>query len=98
MAALGANEKPPAEPIPELPQIELPTAPDPSTNPAGYLRSIYAVREQSKKVMERVWADDLNHFNVNVSKQGEIARYVSQIIKVRSSATYMTDPFDNRLI
>ena len=34
-----------------LPNVPLPKAPDPNLDPAGYLRSIYAVRERSKLVM-----------------------------------------------
>ena len=51
-----------------IPAIPLPKAPDPNLDPAGYLRSIYAVRERSKLVMDKANRNHLRHFNVDMSK------------------------------
>lgn len=69
-----------------IPDIPLPRAPDPALNPAGYLRSIYAVRERSKLVLEKAKRNQLRHFQVDMSKFPETARYVVSIIKVRNQA------------
>lgn len=65
-----------------IPDIPLPRAPDPNLDPAGYLRSIYAVRERSKLVLERAKKNQLRHFNVDMSKFQDTANYVVSIIKV----------------
>lgn len=65
-----------------IPQISLPRAPDPNLDPAGYLRSIYAVRERSHLVLEKAKKNQLRHFNVDMSKFQDTANYVVSIIKV----------------
>ena len=65
-----------------LPDIPLPKAPDPNLDPAGYLRSIYAVRERSRLVMEKARRNQLRHFHVDMSKFPDTARFVVSIIKV----------------
>ena len=65
-----------------LPAITLPKAPDPNVDPAAYLRSIYAVRERSRIVLEKAKANKLQHFEVDMSKFGDTARFVVSIIKV----------------
>ena len=65
-----------------IPDIPLPQAPDPALNPAAYLRSIYAVRERSRFVLAKAKRNQLNHFNVDMAKFPETARYVVSIIKV----------------
>lgn len=65
-----------------LPDIPLPPAPDPNIHPASYLRSIYAVRERSKIVLESAKRNQLRHFTVDMSKFQETAQYVVSIIKV----------------
>lgn len=64
------------------PQAPLPKAPDPNIDPAAYLRSIYAVRERSKLVLEKAKRNQLQHFNVDMSKFSDTAQYVVSIIKV----------------
>lgn len=64
-----------------MPNISLPPAPDYATDPAGYLRSIYAVRERSQVVMDLAKDNRLKHFNVDMAKFGETAQYVVAIIK-----------------
>ena len=67
-----------------LPDIPLPKAPDPNLDPAGYLRSIYAVRERTKLVLDKAKRNQLRHFNVDMSKFPDTAQYVVSIIKVRT--------------
>lgn len=68
-----------ADPIPE---IDIPEAPDPDVKPAHYLRSIYAVRQRSRIVLDKAKANQLNHFDVDMSKFEDTAAYVTSIIKV----------------
>lgn len=65
-----------------IPDIPLPRAPDPQTDPAAYLRSIYAVRERTKLVLEKAKRNQLRHFTVDMSKFPDTAAYVVSIIKV----------------
>ncbi|KAK5164640.1 uncharacterized protein LTR77_009846 [Saxophila tyrrhenica] len=64
-----------------MPNIPLPKAPDPNIDPAGYLRSIYAVRERSKLVLEKARRNQLRHFHVDMSKFNDTAKFVVSIIK-----------------
>lgn len=66
-----------------VPDSPLPKAPDPHHDPAGYLRSIYAVRERCGLVLDRAKLNTLAHFNVDMSKFADTANYVVSIIKVR---------------
>lgn len=65
-----------------IPEIDIPPAPDPIKNPAQYLRSIYAVRERSTIVLDKAKRDQLNHFDVDMTKFQDTADYVVSIIKV----------------
>lgn len=67
-----------------FPDVPLPKAPDPALDPAGYLRSIYAVRERSRLVLEKAKKNQLKHFTVDMSKFQDTAAYVVSIIKVRA--------------
>jgi hypothetical protein len=62
--------------------VPLPKAPDPALDPAGYLRSIYAVRERTKLVLEKAKKNQLKHFTVDMSKFHDVASFVVSIIKV----------------
>lgn len=75
-----------------FPDVPLPKAPDPTLDPAGYLRSIYAVRERSKLVLEKAKKNQLKHFTVDMSKFGDVASFVVAIIKVRLRCTRCTFP------
>ena len=66
----------------QLPKVTLPKAPDPAVDPAGYLRSIGAVRERCAPVLEKARADRLNHFDVDMSFFENTTRFVVSIIKV----------------
>lgn len=65
-----------------MPNVALPGAPDYQTDPAGYLRSIHAVRERSQIVMNLAKKNQLQHFTVDMTKFEETAQYVVSIIKV----------------
>ena len=67
---------------PIFPKIEMPRAPDPNVDPAGYLRSIGSVRERCKLVLEKAKRDELLHFNVDMSKFKDTTSFVVSIIKV----------------
>lgn len=67
-----------------VPDISLPKAPDPALDPAAYLQSIYAVRERSRRIYEKARHNQLRHFTVDMSKFGELGKYVVSIIKVCS--------------
>lgn len=56
---------------------------NPQVDPAGYLRSIHAVRERTRLVFEKAKRNELLHFNVDMDKFSETAAYVVSIIKVR---------------
>jgi hypothetical protein len=56
--------------------------PDPSVDPVAYLRSINAVRERSRLVLQKAHANQLNHFEVDLDKFPSTANYVVSIIKV----------------
>lgn len=61
----------------------MPKAPDPSVDPAAYLRSIGAVRERCDVIKEKAKRNELNHFNVDMSKFDDTASFVVGLIKVR---------------
>lgn len=65
-----------------IPDIDIPRPPEPSKRPAEYLRSIHAVRERSKIVLQKAKNDRLNHFDVDMTKFKDTADYVVSIIKV----------------
>ena len=60
----------------------LPEAPDPSVDPAAYLRSIYAVRQRTRLVLDKAKQDDLKHFKCDMTRFPDAAEYVVSIIKV----------------
>lgn len=66
----------------DMSKVTLPRAPDPRVDPAAYLRSIGAVRERSKIVLEKAKRNQLNHFTVDLSKFEDTASFVVSIIKV----------------
>ncbi|KAF3479454.1 uncharacterized protein GIQ15_06430 [Arthroderma uncinatum] len=55
--------------------------PDPHLDPAAYLRSIHAVRQRSNLVMAKAKTNQLNHFDVDMSKFETTAQYIVSIIK-----------------
>lgn len=71
--------------------VTLPAPPDPTLDPAAYLRSIWAVRARCQLVYQRAKRNQLAHFDVDGSKFGETANYLVSIIKVGSMSP--TIPF-----
>lgn len=67
---------------PAMPRIDMPRPPDPQLDPAGYLRSLGAVRERSKVVTEKAYRNQLHHFDVDMAKFDDVVAFVSNIIKV----------------
>ncbi|KJX93470.1 DUF1688-domain-containing protein [Zymoseptoria brevis] len=89
-SAMRTNSEPTqAQSIPDVP---LPKAPDPNKDPAAYLRSIYAVRERSRLVLDKAKRNQLRHFNVDMSKFNDTAHYVVSIIKRDFDPDYHTIP------
>ena len=83
LSALSRNGSTPL--TPNAPQVPIPRPPDAAVDPAGYLRSIHAVRERSRLVLEKATKNQLRHFTVDMSKFQETAGYVVSIIKVNLS-------------
>jgi hypothetical protein len=67
-----------------IPEMPIAGPPDPVLDPAGYLRSIHAVRERANIVLDAAKRNRLNHFDVDMSKFKATAQYVVSIIKVRN--------------
>ncbi|KAH7135271.1 hypothetical protein B0J11DRAFT_156427 [Dendryphion nanum] len=79
-------------PTVSIPDVPLPKAPDPALDPAGYLRSIYAVRERTKLVLEKAKKNQLKHFTVDMTKFSDTAGYVVSIIKRDYAPDYASIP------
>ncbi|KIW90590.1 uncharacterized protein Z519_08373 [Cladophialophora bantiana CBS 173.52] len=75
-----------------MPEIAMPEPPDPISKPAAYLRSIYAVRERTRLVLEEAKVNALNHFDVDLSKFKDTADYVVAIIKRDFQGDYASIP------
>ena len=73
--------------LPSIPAVDLPPAPDPQVDASGYLRSIFAVRERSRFVLQAALKNQLTNFTVDMSKFQDVAEYVVSIIKVRFCVT-----------
>lgn len=59
----------------------MPRPPDPQLDPAGYLRSLGAVRERCKIVTAKAYKNELRHFDVDMQKFPDVVSFVSNIIK-----------------
>ncbi|KAF2448639.1 DUF1688-domain-containing protein [Karstenula rhodostoma CBS 690.94] len=75
-----------------FPDVPLPRAPDPTLDPAAYLRSIYAVRERTRLVLEKARKNQLKHFTVDMDKFQDTATYVVAIIKRDYAPDYASIP------
>ena len=62
--------------------MSAPEAPNSGVDPVAYLRSINAVRERTRLVLQKAQANQLNHFEVDLSKFQYAADFVVSIIKV----------------
>ncbi|ATY62814.1 Uracil catabolism 4 [Cordyceps militaris] len=80
----------------KLPKMDLPRPPDPQLDPAGYLRSLGAVRERTKIVFEKTLANKLQHFDVDMSKFTDVVTFVSGLIKRDYDAPFNTIPGHGR--
>ena len=80
---MNGAPKTPSFSSPSIPDVSLPSPPDPRLDPAGYLRSIYAIREQSRIVFEKAKRGELRHFDVDGSKWGDVVGFVTSVIRVR---------------
>lgn len=60
----------------------MPKAPDPLVDPAAYLRSIGSVRARCSVILEKAVDNELNHFDVDMSKFDDSVAFVVSIIKV----------------
>ena len=65
------------------PEPNLPPPPDPTLDAPAYLRSIYAVRQRARYVVVNCKRNQMQHFDVDLSKWKEVVGYVTSIIKVR---------------
>lgn len=65
-----------------IPKMELPKGPDPDLDPAGYLRSLGAVRERCRVLTTKAIKNELRHFDVDMSKFPEVVSFVASIIRV----------------
>lgn len=62
--------------------MELPKGPDPDLDPAGYLRSLGAVRERCRVITTKAVKNELRHFDTDMGKFPEVVSFVASIIKV----------------
>ena len=65
----------------QLPNVTIARPPNPNVDPAAYLRSIFAVRERTQLVFAKAKRNALLHFDVDMSKFTETAKYIVSIIK-----------------
>ncbi|KAF8851383.1 DUF1688-domain-containing protein [Acephala macrosclerotiorum] len=77
---------------PTIPKVALPKAPDPHVDPAGYLRSIGAVRERTALVLDKARRNQLNHFDVDMGKFEDTTKFVVSIIKRDFAPDYASIP------
>ncbi|KAK4211489.1 hypothetical protein QBC37DRAFT_12580 [Rhypophila decipiens] len=88
----GGPGTPPTPFSPAIPRIDMPKPPDPQLDPVGYLRSLGAVRARSKIVTDKALRNELNHFDVDMSKFGDVVSFVANIIKRDYDAPFTTIP------
>jgi hypothetical protein len=65
-----------------IPNIAMPRPPDPQLDPAGYLRSLGAVRERCRIVTAKACKNELHHFDVDMKKFPDVVSFVANVIKV----------------
>ncbi|KAK4201988.1 hypothetical protein QBC40DRAFT_222183 [Triangularia verruculosa] len=79
-----------------LPKVDMPRPPDPQLDPAGYLRSIGAVRERCQIVWSKALKNDLRHFDVDMAKFPDVVSFVANIIKRDYDAPFASIPSHGR--
>lgn len=77
-------------------KVDIPKPPDPQLDPAGYLRSLSAVRARSKLVTDRALRNDLRHFDVDMRKFDDVVTFVANIIKRDYDAPFTSIPAHGR--
>ncbi|VBB75783.1 Putative protein similar to C1002.18 of Schizosaccharomyces pombe [Podospora comata] len=77
---------------PTLPKVDMPRPPDPQLDPAGYLRSLSAVRERCQMLWSKALKNDLRHFDVDMRKFPDVVSFVANIIKRDYDAPFTTIP------
>ncbi|KAK5993776.1 Uracil catabolism protein 4 [Cladobotryum mycophilum] len=80
----------------KIPKIDLPRPPDPQLDPAGYLRSLGAVRDRSKVILDKALKNQLNHFDVDMTKMSDVSIFVSGLIKRDYEAPFTGIPGHGR--
>ncbi|KAG6198193.1 hypothetical protein E4U22_008741 [Claviceps purpurea] len=80
----------------KLPKVDLSRSPDPELDPVGYLRSLGAVRERSRIIFERTTENQLNHFDVDLSKLPDVVNFVAGLIKRDYDAPFTAIPGHGR--
>lgn len=65
-----------------VPRIDLPRPPDPNLDPAGYLRSLVAIRERSRIVYQKALKNDLKHFDVDFDKMSDVVAFITGLVRV----------------
>ncbi|CAG8975176.1 hypothetical protein HYALB_00004237 [Hymenoscyphus albidus] len=86
----GKMSSPPIPPT--IPKVAMPKAPDPNIDPAGYLRSIGAVRERCSVMLERAKNNELNHFDVHMDSFKDTTKFVVSIMKRDFAPDYASIP------
>jgi hypothetical protein len=72
-----------------IPEISIAKPPDPALDPAAYLRSIHAIRERTSIVYDKAKRNELNHFDVDMTKFPTTASYIVSMIKVSQSPLFL---------
>ncbi|KAH7318263.1 hypothetical protein B0I35DRAFT_451224 [Stachybotrys elegans] len=90
-SSFTGNPKSPMSPV-KIPRIDLPRPPDPQLDPAGYLRSLGAVRERSRLVYDKALRNELRHFDVDMGKLNDVVTFVSGLIKRDYDAPFTSIP------
>ncbi|KAF4120724.1 Protein of unknown function (DUF1688) [Geosmithia morbida] len=80
----------------KMPKMDMPRPPDPNLDPAGYLRSLVAVRERSQVIYEKALRDDLAHFDVDMDKMSDVVSFVTRLIRRDFDAPYTSIPPHSR--
>lgn len=75
-----------------MPKVDLPRPPDPQLDPAGYLRSLNAVRERCSIVTDKALRNELRHFDVDMRKFSDVVMFVANIIKRDYDAPFTSIP------
>ncbi|KAJ4423789.1 hypothetical protein N0V82_001528 [Gnomoniopsis sp. IMI 355080] len=79
-----------------IPKMELPKGPDPDLDPAGYLRSLGAVRERCRLLTTKAIKNELRHFDVDMGKFPEVVSFVASIIRRDYDAPFTSIPGHGR--